>query len=381
MRDRSGIEFRADYRRQVECGVCGCVYAVGDPKRFIGQGRTDAAAQRDADEQARGWAAGKKPKGPCPACGGIPAGVVAKRRRFRHSVATAPSLVAFVMVFTFASKPIPLDTEFVASIVAAVAVLSGLLHAGIAARNLQGDAAANRQRADAALRRGEVTILHPGGPIDPTAFTRASRRRVVAAVVFGMVTAAFALAGPALRLFNGWPTNDQLVPGECGPGDEVRVYFGQRLDAIDYRWNGRPIGTVEYTVAGAAKRLPAVVQGQQLTWDDKIYNQNRSQTAYPWAALTIPADATPGDVLRVELDMRVKYPTPAGPDRFTETEVLVHQKRDIRLATPGAAPLSTQLFWGGTIGAAVLVVLLGLFLSETSFPARIPANRVTAEPV
>ena len=48
MRDSPEAECRAEYRRRVECVVCGCVYEMGEPRHFTGFGRTDDDARRAA---------------------------------------------------------------------------------------------------------------------------------------------------------------------------------------------------------------------------------------------------------------------------------------------------------------------------------------------
>lgn len=381
MRDRSDAEFRAEYRRRVECVRCGCVFEVGEPRRFSGEGRTEGEARRQADRKAGRWATANTPKGPCPACGRLPAGVVSLRRRTRHAAVTVTALGLIAALLSRTLEPGRLDTDLIAVGVAAVAGLAGLIHGALAFGRPHGNPVANRERADAAVRNGTVRVVSEGDSL-AEADTLASRLRALAALVIGIVATLLALAAPAVRWTNGWPADPHLGPLVCGPGDEVTVYFEQRVDTLEGRWTGRPVTNAEYQVNGVAKRVVAASRANGLPWDrDSIKSYGSPGPTVLSVVVTLPADAVPGNSVHLDLEMVVSYPRPAGDKQFEVAQTTVRQTQDVRLATPGAASLYMRAFWGGTISAAALVGMFGAFLSELSFPGRASVMRVTAERV
>ncbi len=273
---------------------------------------------------------------PCPECGCVPRATAAKRKRLWHAGLGASLLVGFVLVGLLGLLPgvARISYSWAGVLLGCGAVVGLVSHAAVAFSDPNRNPARNLQRANALVDRGWLeTVSDPDAElVDAT--PPQTNRGAAQFLAVGAAATLLTLAPLALTVVKGWPVSADTVPEVVSPGDTVRVWFPEKVNAVNGHWSGSPQAVL--TGPDGPTALPARAQND--TWGEKISGKSvNNQVTWPWADVKLPDDPRlAGTTLEVRVDMSMEYPTAFG-SRFKNVDVEMTVTRHYQLAEPGAS--------------------------------------------
>jgi hypothetical protein len=373
------VKARVAFEKLVKCEHCQCEYRIGKSQVFVGHGQTEEVARRRALAKAY-VEIGSVPFAPCPACFRYPKRSVAliQFRHFGILFLLSGGLLGglfFLRLITARTGNIP-RTEFFTATASGLAAFAILVCIWIIFQHPDRNRDRNRQKAEDGRARGAIAITHPR-PVVPEEVPpyRALSRGVVVCMV-GAVAMLLFQAAMIYRITNGWHDNSGLHPGVCGPGDEVRVGFDDKVTTVGPFWRGRVVAKLEVDGSNSPPTIISATSNQEF-WDPQQIRSKGNSSMPLWADVTIPSDPKlAGRTGRLHLVMDVTYPTPAGPGRFDTTEKRVEKTVDVKFAGPGAAGSYREVYFTGVLSGCI--ILLGLLGVMTVIAGR---GRNTPSPV
>jgi hypothetical protein len=302
------------------------------------------------------------PEPPCPDCGRVhPGAILAAKRLWHPLIALLWGGFGSLVVLYATSPDFPAFTYATASLVLGVtASVVLLLHTKIALtdpnRNLERNLRRARQLDGWGLLEG-VTDPDEDLALGPTP---AVSRWSLPLLAVGAIGVLLSFSPFALKAASGWPEVGGTKPELVGPGDTVRVWFPQPIEAVDNRWNGTPRADVRVEGAAGATVVPATAPAT--TWDGELRRASAfNRRTRLWADVQLPDDpALAGKTVEVRVDMTVRYPVESGR-YYEDVAVEVSTSQVFTLAGPGAADTYTGSLWLAGLGG-FLVTACGVGL-------------------
>lgn len=359
------------------CSCCATVYRYLFKRTMKGQGGTPDAAARNAERAIEKALEKEVDQRPCPECGLFQPDMVATRRSTAHwwtlaASAAIPALL-FILVLT---DLISLGT---ASLVAAASAVPALVaHFLIDVADPNRNREANRKEGRRLAKNGDLWVPEKKQPkelADEPVGNGLTTGNYVCYALLAASVLAF-LMPMALRVASGMRVNSGLYPEVVGPGDSPYVYFPDKINSVKGYWSGQPRVTVlNAAELGVPVNIGATSKSE--SWGNRISVKSSEKNSHPslWAYLQIPPDPQlAGKLLKLKIDMNVRYPTMGGGDSFQETNSQFSRNAEITLSSPGAGKVYKGSFWLGYLGGCALLfgagALLPVFCNQFKTQAR-----------
>lgn len=292
---------------------------------------------------------------PCPECGCVQPGTVAKRKRLWHSIIGLSLLVAFIVLLINGGKAevLGLSYALTGTLIAIGSFVGLILHVFVAFAD-------PNRHPERNLR--QTSLLAETGKLDTVSGLELERaegnppavsRWAVPLLVIGGLGGALSLSPIGLLKANNWPVADETKPEVVSVGDTVTVWFPDHIQAVNGYWNGQP----QAALVNADGEKPLRATAQTMTWGDTIRGKRvNNVSTRPWAKVPLPKDsALVGATIEVRVEMEVMYPT-ATRGMFINDHIDTAITRRYTLAEPGASSAYQNSFWLVVIGASLMTV-------------------------
>jgi hypothetical protein len=180
-----------------------------------------------------------------------------------------------------------------------------------------------------------------------------------------------AAAGPELyREARGWSSNSEVQPTVVGPGDEITVFFPDKVSSVYTYWNGN-CSVIATSPSDPTFRLQLPALTKNSTWGPSISVTTRGSpegTEALWVKVKLPDDPQlVGKPLQLTLRATINYPRYHWElmtgERFSEVKSEPHSLTvPLKLSPPGASEEYNRLWNLGLWGAYAASALFGLML-------------------
>lgn len=292
---------------------------------------------------------------PCPACGCRRPAVISRWKRARHLFLAIGLLPVSVVVFLFGWGPGITGATYAttAIILAVVSAIALFAHALVALADLNRNREANRAAAEELIDRRRMEVVADQNPDRAIGEPRVVARNAVPLLAVGAVGLLLMLPPFLLRWTGDWPIAAGTKPEVVCPGDTVRVWLPDRIDAVKGHWRGNPRATV--TAADPSRPVAVAATAQRESWGDTISGKNLSSTQPNlWADVTLPDDpALAGRTVEVRVDMTVEYPFAFGAG-FENRTAEAGVTRSYTLAAKGESAKYTVSYWLAGVGVLLM---------------------------
>lgn len=365
--------------KQHECVGCGGAYRYKFQRSVTGQGGNESAAERAAEQAAMRTMEREVDQRPCPRCGCLQPDMIAqgKSRTHRWLALILLALSVAVIAFGLISSATLVTYAIVGLILVVMSALALPIHAAVALSNPNKNKDANRNRAAKAVDTGLVEEVADEDLDLADGEPRAVGRGVLLLLILGVVGTLLTVAPFALKTVSGWPTVEGTKPEVLSPGDNVTIWFPDRIQAVKGLWSGSPRVTVVNDGGAGPLNLSATASND--TWGNTISGKSVSNSSPSlWAELKIPNNAAlAGKTIEVRVDMDLSYPTATG-NSFDNVTGKVTGTKKLTFAAAGASGMYRLSFWSAILGA-VLVAVSGFGLAVSAGALRKLAAPATVE--
>jgi len=178
-------------------------------------------------------------------------------------------------------------------------------------------------------------------------------------------TLAFCIQ-PLARIKQSSVVNGSCEPAVVAPGQEVRIYVDNSLDALDGHWGGDALITL--LNEQDFKQLPELtISTREHRPADIITTENRLKRPSIYAEVGIPDRAElAGATLMLAIQIDVVYPQRTGPNKFLYQRTSISHRHSVRVATPSQATADRMLGYAYAIGlcSAAIGIAWALWRNE-----------------
>jgi hypothetical protein len=386
-----------------KCVDCGCEYRYRFERKVQGQGGTERAAYETANRNVEKAVENEVDVRPCPTCGRVQPDMVGQVKAKQHGWIGGGTIVPVAAVVVLGATYV-LAGNLPAIIVAAVLAGAALLNFFIAVGNPNSDLAKNVAVSEGWIDAGTMEVTKEGDrsqlepPPGPMGFPH------WLGLGLGALAAVVALAPMIYQTMNNLPLNADTKPDVVSPGDEVKVYFPDRIDCVKSYWRSvsmadafknmnfkkdaagkviidqnemrrmemviqnLPYSPPKVTIANAADLgvpdLKVAAAAADATWGQSMSVKSREKHTHPWiwAKLTVPADDRLQDkTIEAEVAMDVLFPKAEGNQFFTEVQQ-VRKVVPLSLAKKGAGKTYATIWWAGLVLGGLMSVTASFYL-------------------
>ncbi|HEY1378613.1 MAG TPA: hypothetical protein VGF55_17570 [Gemmataceae bacterium] len=347
------------------CAGCGCVFKTIVERTVSDTGDFETVARQKATRRLAAELKAAAEVRPCPGCGLVPPGVVARRAQYRHAaVWLGTGLAAAAVGGLAAIGRVPLATAALA--VPAVALLGVLLHGLIAFLNPNRHRAANHERAQADVAAGATEVLLPGKEGEAGRTPRAWTARHTAGIALAAAAPLALLVPAALRAHLGRAINADLRPEVVAPGTTFTAPLPPpAFRSVNGWWSAT--ATVDVLNAAEAHAPKTLAAFTRPAWGGGFHLSDTSMSVPSdlHVAATIPDDpALEGQTLRLRATLNVVYPTHMGNGAVDKSVTTVTHEFPVTLAGRSDYQAYTTALTGGLIACLVGTTLGGALLAS-----------------
>jgi hypothetical protein len=245
-----------------------------------------------------------------------------------------------------------------------VALVVAVIHILFDRKNFNIDTEANRRTSADKVTAGllQHTPGKAGAPGMEHVYPSRSPLHTIAVPLLFIAVALIASA-EIIRAVSHWPLNTNLYPPVAGPGDSSRVYMDKSIHSVKGYWRGSPHVTLHTPLSPRPMNVQAVTN--QKDWGSTIYakSSEKNSSSTPWVELHLPQ--TPelvGKTVDCNIDLDVEYPESAASSSFETVSNHMTRATPIAFAPAGAGSKYNALWWQGTAGGMILILVCGQIL-------------------
>jgi hypothetical protein len=348
------------------CAACGARFRYLFQRKKAGQGNTPEAAEAAARNAVVQALEHEVDMHPCPACGRYQPDMIAVRRRRWHWYLfwiALPVLVLLVILGGAHAIPYALAGYLAAGWCAGLL----LVHLIIDAINPNRDLERNQRLAADRVDRGDMWVPdeQPSEQGEDVGSGWTSGHAICYLFLLAGVLAL--LAPDLLRIASGWTINaNSVYPEVAGPGDEVKIWFPDRVSSVKGLWNGT--ATVE--VANAAEvslaggNLKATTNNATWSQTIRVKSSEKNSSSRLWVRVQLPPQADlAGKTLQLRMRLNVNYPAMAGGNRWNPAQGAFTHNTAVKLSAPNSGSQYTTWWWAGMLGGSLLVLVPSALLA------------------
>lgn len=343
--------------KEHKCAKCATVYRYLFKRQMKGEGGSEQAAARAAEQAVVHALENEVDLHPCPECGLFQPDMVASQRHTRHLWTFLASLPVYLVLLILVLCDI-LTLSSTAVVATGFAVLFAAAHIGIASVNPNSDLEANRKQGRRLAKNGDIWVPEDKQPAELADKAIGSGvgtgHYACYAMLAGAVLAFFLPMG--LRLALGMKTNANLYPEVAGPGDSPYLYFPNKLNSVKSYWSATPAITIENAKdLGVSPTMGGTSKTDTWGTSISVKSNEKNGSFIPWVRLQIPSDANlAGKTLQLRISLNIRSPKLSG-NSFIDSNDTVQHAATIQLSGSGAGGMFRTLFWVGFLGGTALL--------------------------
>jgi hypothetical protein len=246
----------------------------------------------------------------------------------------------------------------------------------------------NREKAEASLRANELELLRPGRPDEATGPVDCRPPGTYRLALGLMVIGVLLFAAPELMRFAlGWPLNPDWSPTVVGLGEEATFSFPERLSSLKGRWHGDAI--VELLNADELGERDGGLRCRTAEdrWGESanLLDNADLESWRPWVRVYVPRSPDlGGKELRLRINLKASYP--AGYEmlrfKYKDEEQTFSTTTTLRPAPAADASVTYRdVWWAGTVGGVLWVVVTGFVLRRLQLDLRAKALPTLVVPI
>lgn len=292
----------------------------------------------------------------CPECGCVPPAGTASRKRVFH---IPPTLLFAIFGVSFGGIAL-INTpgySYSAACLAlgVIAAVFWLTHAAIAFADPNRRRDRNARRSRRLEQIGLVELVNDPDPDLAEPVPGAVSSWSYPLLLVGLVGVLLVFGPFVLKAVSGWPVNPHTSPELVGPGDTLRVWFPDHVQAVNGKWSGT--SQAELLVEGQPQSVLVPATASQQIWGNSISGKTVSNSRTQlWTDVKLPDDpALVGKRVEVRVDVTYRYPHDVG-GWFEEMDGEASTSQTYTLADRGASGTYRASFYLAGVGGALLTL-------------------------